>query len=392
MPHLVETYALNCGLKIDKPFLLEKYFPLEFDNYITFHPFSKYESKSYDYWQDVIDFIHPELEKAGIRILQIGGKDDTPIKKCHHSQGLTSLQQTAYLINHSKMHLGADSFATHVASGYNKKIVSLYSNTYANIARPYWTEKEDCILFEPDREKLKPSYSAVESPKSINQINPEDIANAVTKLLGINYKCPFKTLTKGENYNSKSLQLFPNCLINLENTDSKSIVVRMDYEFNEDVLVNQLTKSKCTIITQKPLSKGILDRLSKNIVEIIYFVDENHSVDFVRYTQSKNIKTRLLTKEDDPEAIQKQRLYFMDHGVIDEVKVIKKEDLELPSYENLYYKTNTNLISSGKVYQSLASKEAEEPKKSTESEIQKVPDSPSFWEESDKAIIFQKVY
>ena len=87
MPHLVETYALNCGLKIDKPFLLEKYFPLEFDNYITFHPFSKYESKSYDYWQDVIDFIHPELEKAGIRILQIGGKDDTPIKKCHHSQG-----------------------------------------------------------------------------------------------------------------------------------------------------------------------------------------------------------------------------------------------------------------------------------------------------------------
>lgn len=143
--------------------------------------------------------------------------------------------------------------------------------------------------------------------------------------MGINYKCSFKTLTKGENYNSKSLQLFPNCLVNLENTDSENIVVRMDYEFNEDVLVNQLTKSKCTIITQKPLSKGILDQLSKNIVEIIYFVDENHSVDFIRYTQSKNIKTRLLTKEDDPEVIQKQRLYFMDHGVIDEVKVIKKK-------------------------------------------------------------------
>tara|TARA_Y100001937_G_C7109880_1_gene326976 strand:+ start:29 stop:1207 length:1179 start_codon:yes stop_codon:yes gene_type:complete len=391
MPHLIETYALNCGLKIDKPFLLEKYFPVEFDNYITFHPFSKYESKSYDYWQDVVDFIHPELQKNGIEILQIGAKDDTPFRKCKHTQGLTSLQQSAYLINHSKLHLGADSFATHVASGYGKKIVSLYSNTYANIARPYWTKEEDRILFEPDREKLKPSYSAVESPKSINQINPEDIANAVTKLLNINYKCPFKTLKKGENYNSKSLQLFPNCIINVDNANSNTVVVRMDYEFNEDVLVNQLAKSKCIIVTEKPITASILDNFGKNIQEVMYFINEDHNVNFVKYAQSKNINVKLLTKETDSSIIEKYKLYFMDYGIIDEVKIIKKEDLDLSTDKNLYYKTNLNLISSGKVYQSLASKNAEQPKDSLETQIQELPDTDAFWEESDKAIIFQKI-
>ena len=81
----------------------------------------------------------------------------------------------------------------------------------------------------------------------------------------------------------------------------------------------------------------------------------------------------------------------MEYGIIDQVKTIKKEDLNLPSEEDLYYKTNTNLISSGKAYQCLAAKQAEEPKKSMDTEIQKVQDTDVFWEESDKAIIFQKI-
>ena len=81
----------------------------------------------------------------------------------------------------------------------------------------------------------------------------------------------------------------------------------------------------------------------------------------------------------------------MDYGIIDEVKTIKKEDLDLSTDKNLYYKTNLNLISSGKVYQSLASKNAEQPKDSLETQIQELPDTDAFWEESDKAIIFQKI-
>ena len=49
---------------------------------------------------------------------------------------------------------------------------------------------------------------------------------------------------------------------------------------------------------------------------------------FVKYAQSKNINVKLLTKETDSSIIEKYKLYFMDYGIIDEVKIIKKEDLD----------------------------------------------------------------
>ena len=36
--HLVEQYALSCGVKIDKPAVEVNFFPLPFDKYIIIHP------------------------------------------------------------------------------------------------------------------------------------------------------------------------------------------------------------------------------------------------------------------------------------------------------------------------------------------------------------------
>ena len=54
--HLIESYATNCGVKIDKPYILERFFPLNVEKYITFQPFSK-GAKSYDGWPDVLEII-----------------------------------------------------------------------------------------------------------------------------------------------------------------------------------------------------------------------------------------------------------------------------------------------------------------------------------------------
>ena len=64
--HLIESYATNCGLKIDEPFIYEKFFPLAFDKYITFSPASN-PAQDYDYWVEVINIIHPKLKKEGIK-------------------------------------------------------------------------------------------------------------------------------------------------------------------------------------------------------------------------------------------------------------------------------------------------------------------------------------
>ena len=82
--HLVEAYATSSGLKINKPYIYTNFFPITSSKYICFHPFSKFPSKNYDYWQEVINIIHPYLKEKNIDIIQIGTKDDKRIDKCIH--------------------------------------------------------------------------------------------------------------------------------------------------------------------------------------------------------------------------------------------------------------------------------------------------------------------
>ena len=81
--HLVEQYALACSSKAGSPYIHEKYFPLPFDKYITFSPFSK-PSKNYDYWRDVLSMLLPDFQKLGIVIVQVGGKEDKAFEGCYN--------------------------------------------------------------------------------------------------------------------------------------------------------------------------------------------------------------------------------------------------------------------------------------------------------------------
>ena len=181
--HLIESYATSCGLKINKPFIYTNFFPLNTDKYISFQPFSK-PAKNYDYWQDVINLIYPYLKNEKIDIVQIGTKDDPKIDKCIHTCGQTNISQAAYIIQKSILHFGADSFGAHIASGFDKKILALYSNNNIENVLPYWSKKEDLVLLKPNINK-KPSYASEENPKSINLIKPEEIASGILKLLNI---------------------------------------------------------------------------------------------------------------------------------------------------------------------------------------------------------------
>ena len=253
--HLLTRYGLSTGVKIGKPFILNKFFPIADFQYITFHPFSKYQSKCYDYWQDVLDIIFPYLNKKNIKIIQIGAKGEQLLRGIYNTVGQTSIPQCSYIISHALLHLGADSFATHIASGSNKKIVAIYSNNFANAVRPYWTKNEDCVLIEPDRKESKPSFSAEEHPKSINSIKPEDIAKGVLKLLEIELDYPYLTFNFGANYHNKFIENIPNQVINPSGFGIDSIVIRMDFYFDETCLEEQLKISKCCIVTNIPINE-----------------------------------------------------------------------------------------------------------------------------------------
>ena len=60
--HLIERYALNTGVKIDRPEVYQDYFPVPFKKFIVFAPLGK-NHKKYLFWQEVINLLTPVFEK-----------------------------------------------------------------------------------------------------------------------------------------------------------------------------------------------------------------------------------------------------------------------------------------------------------------------------------------
>ena len=114
--HKIETFALNCGAKIGTPYIYTTFFPLPVEKYITFHSDSKYNSKNYSYWQDVINILTPALKQNGIDIIQIGKATDRQFSNCASIKGNTDLSQLAFVIQNSLLHFGVESLPISMAS------------------------------------------------------------------------------------------------------------------------------------------------------------------------------------------------------------------------------------------------------------------------------------
>ena len=69
--HKVQSYATSLGLKIDKPTILENYYPIGNFDYITFSLGEDSESAKYNFWQHVIDLWFPILEQRNIKLVQL---------------------------------------------------------------------------------------------------------------------------------------------------------------------------------------------------------------------------------------------------------------------------------------------------------------------------------
>ena len=334
--HLLEQYALSSGLKIGKPFIYEVFFPIESKKYICFHPNSKFDSKNYDYWQLVIDLIFPILQKNGIDIIQIGGQNEKAYANCIHTQGIASINQTAYIIKKSILNLGADSFSAHVASGFGKKIVAIYSTSNINNCKPYWSNPEDVTLLEPDRSN-KPSYSGKENPKTINSIKPEMIANSALELLGLEDRVKIKTLFIGEDFSdSISFGFLPNQVV-LSSKFTPDI--RMDLFFDEKNLADQLSKQKSTITTKKEISYELLSKFKANIAKIVYIIEENDNPDFVKFLFENGFSFSCVSRLN-PEKLNLKKINYYRFSNINEYLETEKEK----EFKTLYAKLNASDI------------------------------------------------
>jgi len=107
--HIVESYATNLGLKIDKPEIYEKYYPVGDFEYITLYLGGGGEQIHYHHWQDVINLAFPMLEKQNIKIIQLNGALQQKFNNCINVPESLSCNNLSYVIKNSKLHISENS-------------------------------------------------------------------------------------------------------------------------------------------------------------------------------------------------------------------------------------------------------------------------------------------
>jgi hypothetical protein len=407
--HVLESYALQNDLKIDKPFIYEKFFPLAIDKFITLDTSDLGTSSlAYDHWQLVVDLIHPRLLEQKIHILQLGNKEDKPLTHCYMAQGQCNFNQKSYVIKKSLLHVCPNNESMHIASHLEKKCVALFSNNcFKGQFAPYWSKEDEMEILYPDTTQ-KPSFNPNESPKSINKIKPEDVAKKILNLAGIFTFVPdYRTLRIGSMFDKKRTESSLAHLIDPKKLQVSSLIVRMDLNFNEEALKKQLSVSPCSVITNQPFSSEILDLYSEKIVELVYYIedDSKEGVDFIKKVSEKSINCLLRSRKTGDE-LNDYKLAYFDYGLIHEIPQRTQKDFEeLKGKKNLYYKSNRFIIHNNSFYLSSASLledeffnfglESEEERRksgfaSMEHEPQPVIDDPLFWEEEEHFHFLEK--
>jgi hypothetical protein len=379
---LLDTYATNTGSKIDKPFIYSKYFPLPTGKYITFQAQTPYDSRNYSYWQEVITLIYPYLNKNNINIVQVGTQDEKPLNGVINLLGQTNVNQLAYIIENNILHFGADSLCVHLSSHFNKPIVSLYSISNPNVAGPHFGDKSKHVLLK-GYERIgnkKPSYSQVESPKSIDEIKPEEIAGAILNLLDIEYSNLPESIYFGQDFNARSFEVIPDEIIDANSIPIENPIVRMDYCFNEQALENILSAKKAIIFTNKSIKKDIIQKYKKNIIQVIYIIEQDNDVNFVKILKNNSINYTLLSFLEES-ILNKYKIDYMDYNLIINKKHKTKQDTKIVNTNNLFYKSSRTLVSSKGRFISRYDW--------LHNSGNKVVDDPEFWKEADNFYIFK---
>jgi hypothetical protein len=343
--------------------------------------------------------LKPVLDKEGIDILQIGTDKEKPVQKCKNLLGKTEFNQLAYIIKRAMLHVGVDSFPVHLASGLNTKIVSLYSNMHPSHSKPYWSNDEDVVLIESDKEGDKPTYGANETPKTINTVKPEEVAAAVCKLLDIDFSYNYETIVTGQYFHIGIVEAVPEEIIKIGNMGGQSIYLRLDIKepnikIENKTLEAQLSvEGKYTIITRRTIPSSILKAHRKKIDTVVYIVDENSSINFYNDIISCGIKCNIATEETG-DKLDNIKFKFLDYPKLTAVEKKTQDDvkqLKDESIRDLFYQSNKFLIHKGKFYPSQAAFEAGSScGKMDASVLHRIPDKPIFFKDLDHVRILKK--
>jgi hypothetical protein len=390
--HLLEAYSTNTGSTIDKIYLFEKYYPLEIDKYITLGTKSGMDSKDYSYFQEVLDIVFEDLKKLGYQFVQIGLKDEPPLNGCVDLRGKTDIHQIAYILKRSSLNISNDSFSMHLSSHYNIPLIVLFSPTHPQISGPYFGDKEKQTIIESNRNGQKPSFCNFENPKTIDLIKPEEVAGSIYKLLKIDKKCKIQSVFFGQLYKNTILEMVPDQILHPNALPNFLLNIRMDYKFDENIMAQQISCRKCSVITDKPVNIDLLKQLRGNIQNIIYEIKKDiHNQEFAKKAKTSGLPIVFISREDE-EFVQSIKLDYADYGIIQRVNKPSQKDIKDNEKitEKSHFKTNKFLLSNQKIFLSKSHWIKNIPTNSLDNREGNVIMNNDFFEELDYYYIYNK--
>lgn len=313
--NLTEKMALDCGVKITKPYLDQYFFPLKSSNFIIFDTRCKNPSGEYDYFNDVYDLIKDYLSDNDIQVFQIATDKNNkiPCNKCFIS---LNKKHENYLIANSKLLIANENYTLHIASAFNIKSIGLYSLNRPENKRPIWN-KESQIVLESNRDGNLPSYdTASESPKTINFISPYIIAKNILDSLHIqNDLDKFDLVYLGKSFYQKIVEVVPDFISSPDFMKNRSINLRLDYikNLNTQVFSYWLTNRKVNLITDKDINVHLLNSFKNNIILLTVMMSPNISENFLKACKSIGLKIKIFC--DNKDEINNYRFKFLNWDI-----------------------------------------------------------------------------
>jgi hypothetical protein len=251
------------------------------------------------------------------------------------------------------LHIGNDSFAIHMASAFNIPLIGLYSVSSPEIAGPFWkNDKQICLT----PKNWKPSFNPNESPKKVNEIQIEEILNAINLLLFNNDKKELTSLYKGSNYHNLILESYPDQIIPPNLFPNHLINIRFDYIENiqdKDYhgLLNNLNIRPCSIITDKHINLQPLLNFKNKVPNIFYNITNNIDFNFIKELNFYGFNYLcVFDLENNEDILNQRKLELIEYPHI--IEVVQKPKLNIEYKKNLFYKSNKLLFSNNKAYTS----------------------------------------
>jgi hypothetical protein len=348
--NLTEKMALDCGVKIGKPHIDRLFMPTKNDKFIIFDTRSRLENGEYDHYVDVIELIKDKLKQNNIDIFQICHEKSYRLS-CDRCFISLNKKQEAYLISKTQLLITNENYSSYIASAFNIKSILLYSIFDPRNTAPPWN-KQSQIILESNRKGNKPTYGTLkETPKTINLINPFEVAKNILDALNIkNDFEKYELVHIGENYQPKIIEIIPDFIAGPQLLINNNINLRLDLvdSLNIDVLNYWMQNRKVNIITDKNINVNLLLPFRSSIAMITIIISENIAESFLKNCKALGVPLRIFCI--DKTKLNQIRLKFIDWNIEEE----NNSDIKFSEINkinnNSKFKSSKVLLSKGKQF------------------------------------------